>query len=518
MPVSILIVLVLGAPESHEEIVSALASPSRHVREGAVERLAHSGPPVEDLAELLIHPDVRVAVGAAAILSRRGEAAALEPLARAVGHDDPERGAAAARALVELGMALDQPVSSWARNEREKKRLRAATRRVVDEGVSQLTGRGSADRPYLYRRYFVGEMWAAEALESIARDPERNAGVRSHALMALRRLAGNAAYDVFRTLLTDPDPSVRAQAASALYRCQKTGGYADLARLLEGDQPIYGGMELWAVLGATKTRRVSTKGAAELARVVREGRLASSVRAAKALRRALGGKKTPDIVQWRVRRLLRAAKGNDKIASGAALYHLKAGPLPEDLLEVFRQSHDPILRAVATNDRDEALALLDPVLDPEASVERNEYVRVEVCYWLLWKHNVGWDRRIRFALSVLSSDRFDFRRKGTYLLQGCPKERLVAPLLPALQRLLGDPYETVSVGAGSVLARAGDREGLDALLIVIYDGDRWATGYALRALKASPFRLDPVGLERPPAERRRWVRQTRAKLAETAPR
>ncbi|MCZ6787493.1 MAG: hypothetical protein O7E54_10080, partial [Planctomycetota bacterium] len=209
MPVCFLIVLVLGAPESREEIVDALASPSRHVREGAVLRLSRSGPPVEDLAELLIHPDVRVAVGAAAILSRRGEAAALEPLGRAVGHDDSERGAAAARALVELGMALDQPVSSWARNEREKKRLRAATRRVVDEGVSQLTGRGSADRPYLYRRYFVGEMWAAEALESIARDPERNAGVRSHALMALRRLAGNAAYDVFRALLTDPDPSVR---------------------------------------------------------------------------------------------------------------------------------------------------------------------------------------------------------------------------------------------------------------------------------------------------------------------
>ena len=71
MPVvSILIVLVLGAPESPEEIVSALASPSRHVREGAVERLARSGPPVEDLAGLLTHADVRVATGAAAILSR----------------------------------------------------------------------------------------------------------------------------------------------------------------------------------------------------------------------------------------------------------------------------------------------------------------------------------------------------------------------------------------------------------------------------------------------------------------
>ena len=123
--------------------------------------------------------------------------------------------------------------------------------------MSRLTGTGSGDRPYLYRQFFTGEMWAAEALEGIARDPERNSGVRTHALMALRRLAGNGAYDVFRSLLADPNPTVRVHAASALYRTGKKEGYADLARFLDADQPMKRGMEWLAVLGVTQMRSVS---------------------------------------------------------------------------------------------------------------------------------------------------------------------------------------------------------------------------------------------------------------------
>jgi HEAT repeat protein len=64
----------------------------------------------------------------------------------------------------------------------------------------------------------IGDRKTADVLLQVAGDTKEQAGVRSNAICSLGHMKVAAAADALEKLLTDPEPSVRTNAAIALYR------------------------------------------------------------------------------------------------------------------------------------------------------------------------------------------------------------------------------------------------------------------------------------------------------------
>ena len=491
------------------------------MREAAILRLAHDGPPTRQLTAYLRDEDARVAIGVAQALRLRSDPQALLALADAADRLDEERGLAMAEALV--GVALDHEVQL-----RDlvvphapllHRRVETALRREVQRHLGTLTRRPQWDHAEDYRRLLAGGERAARVLREIILDGDRPERMRAHACWALVRVDGRGSSDTLLAVLQDPFPQVRWHASAALGSLNSRKATERLAGLLDRER-VDRQTRSPALTAIRATGTVSKRAYVHLLRLVRTAKLDLATQAAAALRACMRKnegnaelrKKGEEAIRYRVLRVLTAKGPAAGDAGYAALFALDAGPLPGSLLERMRGHPHPLAQAAATKDSAAALAILRPVLTPEQSWASYEPLRVKVCDLLLRRHGANWADKLAFARSVLGDQNtFAQRRTALRLLEGIPRYEL-DPLVAQVKRRLTDPRESIQVAAAVVLSRAGHREGDLILATAIYDGAPWRVRTAADTLRLARSDLPAVDPRLPPAERRAQAQRLRARI------
>jgi len=484
-PAVLLLVLAQAASPLED-----LAHESRAVRDAAIRSLAEGGPPSTAIAALLGDPDERVALGAAEVLRRRRDPDVLPLLARAADVPDATRGAAAAEALVATaGEALfDVSSLGFPGMTVLPARLDDAYRGTIRDAFLSADSSASVDRPQAYRHLYGGGPHAARALRALAGDTKAPVAARAHALHALVRLTGDAPLE----WLADPEPSLREAAALLVLRYGDASGLARLAARLEQTSALRV-LELHcAALAARRAGRVGPAGVLALERAVRDQEPRLAADAAAALLRA-DPEAGRNALRARVLRHLAEAERFPGTGCEAALFELRAGPLPDDLRARMRAVEDPLLSACVADD---PVARLRPLLAQGAG--RRESLRVEIAARVLCRPDVPEADRILFAASVLATDFSSSRCAGLESLRGTDPTRWAA-LRPLVTERLGDPEESVRVAAAALLLP--DPRAVAVCADALYDGDPWtARRVAAMLLDA---KLGTVDARAPVAERRR---------------
>lgn len=453
------LVLLLAQPAPP---VSDLAHDSRAVRDAAIRSLVEGDLPSAAIAALLGDPDERVALGAAEVLRLRRDPDVLPLLARAADSPDATRGAAAAAALVATaGEALaDVSALSFPGMTVLPSRLDEAYGEAVREALLPLRAPPSAERSQPYRPLFGGGAHAARALAGLAADPGAPAFARAHALHAHARLTGAAPGG----FLGDAEPAVRAAAAELVLRY---GGEEDLARLAArlGTRTLRPPELHCAALAARRSGGLGPEGTGALERAVgdRDARVAADAAAALLAADPVAGERA---MRARVLRHLAEAERVPGCGSEAAIFEIRAGPLPEDLRARMRACEDPLVSACVSDD---PVARLRPMLGRNAGTR--EIHRVEIAAHVLAEADAADADRILFASSVIASDVSSARRAGLEALRGIPQERW-AVLLARVAALLEDPDESVRLAAAALLLP--DPRAVVVCADALYDGDPWS--------------------------------------------
>lgn len=488
------LILLLAQPAPP---VADLAHDSRAVRDAAIRSLAAGGPTSAAIAALLGDADERVALGAAEVLRLRRDPGILPLLARAADSPDATRGAAAAAALVATaGEALaDVSTLSFPGMTVLPSRLDDAYREAVREALLPLRAPPSADRPQPYRRLLGGGAHAARALAELAADPGAPAFARAHALHAHARLTGDAPVG----FLADAEPAVRVAAAQLVLR---HGDEEDLARLVARlGTGTLGASELHcAALAARRAGGVGPEGAGMLERAVRDrdARVAADAAAALLAFDRVAGERA---LRARVLRHLAEAERVPGCGSEAAIFEVRAGPLPEDLRERMRGFEDPLLSACVSED---PVGRLRPLLGKNAGTRETH--RVEIAASLLAQGGAAEADRVLFASSVLASGVSSARRAGLEALRGIRQERW-AVRLPRVAAALEDPDESVRLAAAALLLP--DPRAAVVCADALHDGDPWAARHVAAMLaRAGLGEPDPRA---PVAERRKASLEFRRK-------
>jgi hypothetical protein len=486
MAVAVLLLVLAQPAPSLED----LAHESRAVRDEAIRRLAAGGPPSAAVAARLADPDERVASGAAEVLRLRRDPDVLAQLARAADVPDATRGAAAAAALVATAgeARVDVAALSFPGMCVLPTRLDDAYGSAVAAALLPLGHRPSVDRPQAYRALHAGGDHAARALRDFARDRRAPAAARAHALHALARLTGEASVEE----LADAEPLVREAAASLVLRYGDEKGLARLAARLDEAGALRPSELHCAVLAARRTRRVGPAGILALERAVRDGEARLAADAAAALLAAdpaAGGR----ALRARVLRHLTDAENRAATGKEAALFELRAGPLPEDLRERMRRAEDPLVAACVAED---PFARLRPLVG-QGFGDRDAF-RIEIVARVLDRPGAPEADRMAFAACALASDVGAAHRAGLEALRGIPPEAWAA-LKPVVVRSLADQEEPIRLAAAALVLPAPD-----ALLVcadALYDGDPSSARRVASILAAANVPgMDPRA---PVAERRR---------------
>jgi len=448
--------------------VESLGHPARAVRERAIESLAAGDVAVP---ELLVHLERNPAVrhSLLEVLARRKDPAALPALARHADGADPAVGESAAAAVVATAFArgldlesLDSPAMA-----RLARRLSRATDREVRVRLGALGKWGHLDKTRRYRPFLAGGRYSRRALIDAARDPALAEVARNNALHALALLAGDAAEPVFRALIDDPMPRVRVAAASMLFQIGTDGGREFLAARLEQGR-FYQEQELgWMVAAAERVRRLGPQGTRRLSRLVATADHWRALGAAAALART-----RPEVARAVLARrlgpLLDTEERRPGSAMESALFEFRVGPLEKSLREKMLRSGHPLVRVPALADRGTALAEIEPMIAPPRSLGSREPLRVRIVYHLLRRHRAQTDAWFRFGSSALDSQVAASRRYALWALGRVPAARR-GPLLPRIERLLADSYESVRLAAAELLAP--DPRALRVAAWALYDGD-----------------------------------------------
>jgi hypothetical protein len=469
-----------------------LAHESRAVRDEAVRRLAAGGSPSSEIAALLDDPDERIALGAAEVLRRRRDPAVLPALARAANGPDAARGAAAAAALVATAGEAREVVP-FEGMDLLAARLAAAWREAVRETLLPLRHHPSVNSPQAYRAFHAGGDHAARALLEILRDEGAPAAVRAHACHAYARVAGEAPPD---PLLADHEPLVREAAAALVLRY---GDPAQVAALLDTGRPLRSAELICAAAAVRRTGRVGAAGAGELERAVLDAPVALAAESAAALL-AADPERGAKALHARAARHLTDAEGVRGRGLEAALLHLRAGPLPGDLLARMRVLDDPLLSACAAEN---ALDRLRPVL--VARPGSREALRAEIVARLLEEHRAPAADRVLFAAGALASGVHASRRLALEALRAVPPEAWAALRPPALEAL-SDRDESVRLAAVALLLP--DARALSVAADALYDGDPWAAR-RVAGLLAGVTGLARIDARAPVAARRQAARELR---------
>lgn len=198
-----LLLLLAGPAESDLE---RLADPSREIRERAVESLAVRGPTTADLLPMLVGEDPRRAALIAAVLERRGDAAAIPALLALAGTEEGVRGRAAARALVALAFAADLPLEerAAAQGSLALERIEEAVAGAVERLLHRLGGVVIQDQPQDFRGVHAGGAMTERALRAlILREGE--GGLRSAALLVHLAHTDSATGPLAASFLDDAD-------------------------------------------------------------------------------------------------------------------------------------------------------------------------------------------------------------------------------------------------------------------------------------------------------------------------
>jgi hypothetical protein len=472
-----LLVLAQAAPP-----FSDLAHESRAVRDEAIRRLAEGGPASAGIAALLAEPDPRIALGAAEILRRRRDPSVLPLLARAADGPDGERADAAATALVATAAEARVAMSALAFEGMRllPERLDRAWRAAVRERILPLDHRPSTDRPQLYRALFAGEEHAARALLEIASDTTAKGAARAHALHAYARLTGSVPAET----LVDPEEMLRGAAASLLLRYGDEEDLARLAGLLDSGRALQPLEFHCAVHAVRRVGRAGPAGRAALAHAIRERPPSLAADAAAALVEAAPTEATHPL-RTRVTRHLARAEAGRAGGAEAALFELRAGPLPEDLRARLRAAGNPLLAACVAED---PLAAARPLL--ARRLGGGEAYRLEIVARLLERGDAPAGDRVTFAASALGSESTASRRAGLQALRPAPPEAWAA-LRPRVEEALGDVHESVRLAAAELLAPAP--EALRVCADALYDGDPWAARrVALTLRRVESPAIDPL--------------------------
>jgi hypothetical protein len=447
--------------------LEGLKHPSRSVREATIERLAAGGPSSAELVPLVAHDDARVAAGVASILRLRRDAAVLPALARHADHPDPARADAAARLLVEIAAHRRKPLHDlhFAGMELLPRRLEQAVESQALELLGRFRHRPSLERPQLYRPLLAGGPYAAAVLARLARDTQRSAILRAHALHAYLRLIGKEGRPLVAEALSDPQPEVRAAAAQLAWRY---GIEIDtLAGLLDSGRPLGATVQSYAVGAAEHRRRLKRATALRLLELAWEAPVRTAVGTAAALE-VTHPDLAPRLVENHVERALMADRNRVGAGLEAGLFELRVGPLAPALRERLGTARTPLLRALVESDAEKALALVRSSLAPRVAVGYQESYRVEIVYALLLRYRAPWADRVAFAGAAINRELVSARRLGARALRGAPEE-LVRPLKPRLRQMLAEGNASVRLAAAAVLLP--DPAALQVCLDALYDGD-----------------------------------------------
>ena len=509
---ALLLALVLQAPGLE---LDALTHPARKVREAAIARLAAGAVPTADLLAHLDHADSRVARAVVAVCRRRIAEEALPALARCGEHRDAARAEEAARAAVAIVLhhQLDLEDLDFSGMAALPARLQRAVDADVEAHLPRIRGFGHTKRTQNYRRFFAGGRYARKALERVARDRSRNELVREHALHGLAMLIGYKAENTLLELLDDAAPRVRIACCSLIFQFATTASIRELARRLDSVRLRQESETQWIVAAVERTRTLSDAGAKKLEGFVLEGVANRALGAAAALRRT-----RPEIfrrvVRSRVERQLAWGEKHPAAASEVALFQFRVGPLAKDLRARMRESSNPLVRAAALDDRDEALRAIAPEIAPEKPVGSREAMRVRIVHRLLILHEAPDRDRVRFAAAALNSQLASSRGYALRVLRGTAEAGL-RPLRPRLGTLLEDEYESVRLGAAVLLGQ--ERKAIAVALQALYDGGYGAARTVRRMLQKVRPEWPAVHPEGGAQSRRRQARSLR-RLHKSEPR
>jgi len=483
---------------------------SRDERERAVLALAASGPSSEELLARLRDaagrpPDV-VEEAILELLARRADDAALRGLAGRVRTAGPEPAEAAARALLAGAAAAGEPRGgeALALPDLPAERMRGAVRAAVDRWLDAAGEMPDYDGSAAARPMAMLGPLAYGELGEAARDGARLWKRRRAAMVALARAGSEEAAPRLAPLLDDDEPMVRAAAGELLLRLGTRGALEAVAATLGRGRAMEQDLQRSAMTACERLGSVDDAGAATLLRTLREGSVDDALAAAAALRRARPGPETDAAIAARCARLLDREERSAGSGALVALFELRAGPLDAPCRERMARSGTALVRAAASSDRDEALAILRPLLDPEKPLPRLEHMRVNVAHRLLLRHAAPPEDRLRFAAANLSSDAPKTRVSGARILLGLP-EAAREPLRPALERLLDDPREPVRLAAAAALPPGPRTRRI--LLEAVVDGDPSATAEALSLLRNREPGADLPSAEEPVASRRAKARR-----------
>jgi hypothetical protein len=292
--------------------------------------------------------------------------------------------------------------------------------------------------------------------------------------------------------LEDAEEVLREAAAPLLLRYGDAEDLARLAALLEGERSL-GPAELHsAAFAVRRLGRVGPRGRAVLARAVEERPTFLAAEAAAALL-AAAPEAGAHALRTRVGRHLTDAEAAGHAGTEAALFELRAGPLPEDLRARLRAAANPLLAACAAAD---PLAALRPIL--AVRLGGRELYRLEIVARLLDRAHAGEADRVAFAASALGSEATAARRAGLGALRDVPAEAWAA-LRPVVVGALDDRDEPVRIAAAALLAPAPGA--LRVCADALYDGDPWSAQRVAAILKRAG--LPEVDPRAPVATRRR---------------
>jgi hypothetical protein len=488
--------LLLGALFAADP-AEGLASPFRDAREAAIRELARLG--AGAIRPLLDHADLRVGLGAIEALGRCGVEAA-EPLAAAAGHRDPERGAAAARALVALACERLLDLEALSAPPLAVERLETAVRSEVAERIALLRAPPAFDQPQVYRPMFVLGRAAERALLASAADRALEGDARAHAVVALARLAGAEAAPALRAALEDSEPAVRGAAATMLVRLGDVEGCRALAAALGRGFRLDALVRQAAVAAVAAGAEADGEGLATLEAIVERMSLPEACAAAAALRRA-DPNRAARAVAVRMRRFLASEQAVPGAGAGAAALALAADATESSWADSLRGHPDALLRAAVARGPG-ALQAARALFAPSRDDAGREGVRVQVVATLLLRHDAPWDDRLACAQPLLSSDASHYRRWGAALLEGAPAE-VVAPVAPALVAILEDRVETTRLLAAAAVAPHAPAGAARVALLALVDGDPQAARTAARVLAAAGHDLATLDSRAPVRERRR---------------
>jgi hypothetical protein len=247
-----------------------------------------------------------------------------------------------------------------------------------------------------------------------------------------------------------------------------------------------------AAVAARRSGGVGAAGVAVLERAVRDAAAGVAADAAAAMLES-DPEAGARALRARVLRHLAQAERVEGTGTEAAIFELRAGPLPEELRERMRAAEDPLVAACVCED---PVARVRPLL--ARGLGRREAYRVEILGRLLRRRDATEADRVLFATSAVASEVAFARRAGLEALRGTAPAAWEA-LRPIVTAALADADEPTRLFAAALLLP--DPRALEVCADALYDGDPWAARRVAAMLaEAKAGACDPRA---PVAERRR---------------